>query len=113
MQLLDPALGLDESVSLKKQAFTSKVRSPLAIYEEDGFTSKLREANTIGGATFMQLAPPDALPSLISKRVALFSKLPKLSPFVEKNEKFQDFFKRLCNNQSGLSPTKESSELES
>jgi len=101
MQLLDPALGLDETVSLKKQALTSKVRSPLGIYEEDGFTSKLRisEANTIGGATFMQLAPPDALPSLISKRVALFSKLPKLPPFVEKNEKFQEFFKRLCNNQ--------------
>jgi hypothetical protein len=67
MQLLDPALGLDESVSSKKAAATAKVRSPLGIFEEEGFTSKLRitEANTFGGATFMQMALPDTLSSLI------------------------------------------------
>ena len=85
MQLLDPALGLDESVSFKKAAMTSKVRSPLNIYDEESFSTKLRineASTTIGGATFMQLAPVDALPNLIAKRVALFSKIPKLPPFV-------------------------------
>lgn len=36
--------------------------------------------------------------SVISKKVQLVSKMPKIAPLVEKTEKFHTFFKSLCSN---------------
>ncbi len=98
---MDPSLGPDQSINEKKTS-TTKMRSPsgLTDYENEGFSSKLKKEIAVGGAIFIQQSPPlpDPLPSLVSKRVNLLSKLPKLAPFVEKSEKFQEFIKRLCNN---------------
>ena len=64
---------------------------------------------TFGGATFVVLPEKVNIEVLISRRIQNLQKIPKLSPLIEKSEKFQDFFKKLCafsnNNQINTGQT--------
>lgn len=76
------------------------------------FNDKINlKRETHGAVSFINTGPHDkvGIENIISKRVAILSKVPKLSPLVEKSDKFQDFFRKLCLVANPVAPTSHTS----